>query len=94
MRKFTQLLFMTVAIMFSSFAIAQSNVSGTVVGSELNAPLLGANVLEKGTTNGTQTDFDGFYSINTKKGDVLVYSFVGMKTTSRKVGQNSIRSRK
>ena len=78
MRKFTQLLLMTVAIMFSSFAIAQSNVSGTVVGSELNAPLLGANVLEKGTTNGVSTDFDGNFTLTTEKssGEVVV-SYVG-----------------
>jgi len=45
---------------FLCFGITQAQeVSGTV--SDSNGPLPGANVLEKGTTNGTQTDFDGSY---------------------------------
>ena len=78
MRKFTQLLFITVAMIFSSTVIAQSNVSGTIIDSELNAPLPGANVLEKGTTNGVSSDFDGKFTLVTQasSGEVVV-SFVG-----------------
>lgn len=42
--------------------------------------LLGVNVVEKGTSNGTTTDFDGNYSINVNKGATLVFSFLGFKT--------------
>ena len=78
MRKFTQLLFITVAMIFSSTVIAQSNVSGTIIDSELNAPLPGANILEKGTTNGVSSDFDGKFTLVTQNGSgEVVVSFVG-----------------
>ncbi|MFI2743292.1 SusC/RagA family TonB-linked outer membrane protein [Zhouia sp. PK063] len=67
--------------MISCFAMAQSSqqISGTVTdGSDI--PLAGVNILVKGTTNGTQTDFDGNFTINAKTGDVLVFSFIGMKS--------------
>ncbi|WP_196893917.1 carboxypeptidase-like regulatory domain-containing protein [Aureivirga marina] len=51
-------------------------VSGTV--SDETGPLLGATVLIKGTASGTETDFDGVYTItDLKDGDVLVFSFTG-----------------
>jgi len=43
-------------------------------------PLPGTNVIIKGTSTGTQTDFDGNYKIETKAGDVLVFSYVGFET--------------
>ncbi|WP_298896220.1 mucoidy inhibitor MuiA family protein [uncultured Psychroserpens sp.] len=55
-------------------------VSGVVTSSIDGLPLPGATIIEKGTTNGTQTDFDGKYSINTKGGKELTYTYVGMKT--------------
>lgn len=55
---------------------AQNTVSGTVTESATSLPVPGANVIVKGTTNGTTTDFDGNYTIeNVSAGDVLVYSF-------------------
>ena len=56
-------------------------ISGTV--SDDSGPLPGVSVIKKGTTSGTETDFDGKYSIKAKTGDVLVFSFVGMKTIER-----------
>ena len=44
-----------------------------------NEPLLGASVLIKGTTQGVTTDFDGKYTIKVKNGDILEFSFIGMK---------------
>ncbi len=52
---------------------------GTVTDYE-GLPLPGANVIIKGTSTGTQTDFDGNYSIETKPGDVLTFSYVGYDT--------------
>ncbi len=43
-------------------------------------PLPGTNVIIKGTSTGTQTDFDGNYAIETKPGDILVFSYVGFDT--------------
>ncbi|SRX76125.1 carboxypeptidase-like regulatory domain-containing protein [Aequorivita antarctica] len=54
--------------------------NGTVF-DETGLPLPGANAIIKGTTSGTQTDFDGNYSIETKPGDVLVFSYVGYNHT-------------
>lgn len=47
------------------------------------------NVIIKGTTKGVQTDFDGKYSIKANTGDVLVFSFIGLKESSAKVGSSS-----
>ena len=55
-------------------------VSGVVTAADNGLPLPGATVLEKGTSNGAQTDFDGKYSIKTNSGKTLTYSYVGMET--------------
>ncbi|WP_028889827.1 SusC/RagA family TonB-linked outer membrane protein [Tenacibaculum ovolyticum] len=58
-------------------------ITGTV--SDQSGPLPGVTVLVKGTTKGTETDFDGNYSISVKLKDVLSFSFVGMVTTEKTV---------
>ena len=55
---------------------AQQTVSGTVV-DNTGAPLPGANVVVKGTNNGTQTDFDGNFSISAAGDATLVISYIG-----------------
>ena len=55
------------------------NTKGTVT-DDTGLPLPGANIMIKGTSIGTQTDFDGEYEIETKPGDVLVFSYVGFET--------------
>lgn len=75
--------FMFVA--FSSMALAHSivqeevEVTGTIV-DELGMPMIGVTVIEKGTSNGTQTDFDGNFSIEIPAGATLTFSFVGYTT--------------
>ncbi len=55
-------------------------VSGIITDSN-NQPLPGANILEKGTTNGAQSDFDGKFSLNVKDGNaILVISYLGFIT--------------
>lgn len=76
---------------FLCFGLAKAQeVSGTV--NDANGPLPGASVLVKGTTNGTQTDFDGNYSLNNVGSDaVLVFSYIGYKTQEINVnGQSTI----
>lgn len=68
----------------------QSTVTGTVNDAD-GMPLPGANVLVKGTTNGTQTDFDGNYTITAEGDATLVFSYIGFKTTEVAIdGQTTI----
>ncbi|WP_139958427.1 SusC/RagA family TonB-linked outer membrane protein [Flavicella sediminum] len=62
-------------------------ISGKV--SDNTGPLPGVVVLIKGTQKGTQTDFDGNYSIDAKQGATLQFSYVGMKTTEVIVGNTN-----
>ncbi|GAA4282201.1 SusC/RagA family TonB-linked outer membrane protein [Gaetbulibacter aestuarii] len=55
-------------------------VKGTVMDEDLKQPLPGVSVVLQGTKNGTVTDFDGKFEIEAKKGDQLVFSYVGMKS--------------
>ena len=64
-------------------------VTGTVTDANDGAPLPGVNVLVQGTTNGTQTDFDGNYSIEAAEGDILVFSYLGTKTQTATVGSTN-----
>ncbi|MCB0503490.1 MAG: carboxypeptidase-like regulatory domain-containing protein, partial [Bacteroidetes bacterium] len=66
MKKSLFLLFLGVVFM-SSQIIAQMSVSGTVSDAD-GEPLIGVNIVEKGTTNGTVTDLDGNYSIKVADG--------------------------
>lgn len=59
-------------------------VKGTVYDSD-GMPLPGVNILVQGTGSGTQTDFDGNYSISVSLGEVLVFSYIGMKSATKKV---------
>ncbi|GAA4304673.1 TonB-dependent receptor [Aestuariibaculum suncheonense] len=58
----------------------QNLIISGIVEDENGLPLAGVNVIEKNTTNGVYTDFDGRYSIKIPNGNVLVFSFVGMLT--------------
>jgi iron complex outermembrane recepter protein len=83
MKKITQFLLLTVALIFSTVAMAQSTVTGIVMDAELNAPLPGANIIEKGTTNGASSDFDGKFSLTTQAtSGQLVVSYVGYGTVT------------
>ncbi|MBR6885701.1 MAG: TonB-dependent receptor [Prevotella sp.] len=62
-------------------------VTGTV--SDSQGPLIGATILEKGTTNGVVTDFDGNFEISVKPGATLVVSYVGYISQEIKVGSES-----
>jgi len=68
----------------------QSTITGTVT-DDTGAPLPGANVLVKGTTNGTQTDFDGNYTITADSDATLVFSYIGFASKEVAVdGQSSV----
>lgn len=64
-------------------------ITGTVSDSN-GSGLPGVNVLVKGTSNGTATDFDGNYSISASEGDVLVFSFIGFAKQEVTVSGSSL----
>lgn len=68
-----------------SFA-QEKTVTGSV--SDASGPLPGVTVIVKGTNTGTQTDFDGNYSIKATTGAVLQFSFIGMKDVEKTVGSS------
>ncbi|WP_109301090.1 VWA domain-containing protein [Aquimarina sp. AU474] len=68
----------------------QLTVAGNVT-DEQSLPLPGVNIFIKGTTSGTQTDFDGNYTIQASKGDILNFSYVGFTTQDVEVtGKSNI----
>ncbi len=71
------------------FTFAQDRIiSGSV--SDETGPLPGVSIIIDGTTTGTETDFDGNYTLKANTGDVLRYSFVGMETLKRTVGNLNV----
>ncbi|SEB78317.1 TonB-linked outer membrane protein, SusC/RagA family [Tenacibaculum sp. MAR_2009_124] len=85
--KFNGILTLFFALFVQISFAQEKTISGTV--SDESGPLPGVTVLKKGTTQGTETDFDGKYSLNSKSGDVLVFSFVGMTTVEKTVGASN-----
>lgn len=85
--KFNEILTLLLAFVVQISFAQERTVSGTVV--DESGPLPGVSVFLKGTTKGTETDFDGKYKVKAKTGDVLSFSFVGMKTVEKTVGEGS-----
>jgi len=81
-----------VALLMSFQLIAQQRrVSGTVLDSKDKSAMIGANIMEKGTLNGTITDINGNFSLNvTSSNSILVVSSIGYKTLEVVVGNRSI----
>lgn len=79
---------MTLLLTLSMFA--QTTVQGTVTDAANGEPIIGASVLEIGTTNGTITDFDGNFSLMVKPGAKLAISYMGYKTQELTAAQNMV----
>ncbi|WP_299160746.1 SusC/RagA family TonB-linked outer membrane protein [uncultured Tenacibaculum sp.] len=87
--KFNGILTLFLALLVQITFAQERTISGVV--SDETGPLPGVNVLKKGTATGVESDFNGNYSIQAKTGDILIFSFVGMKTIEKTVGaSNSI----
>nr|WP_299073389.1 TonB-dependent receptor [uncultured Allomuricauda sp.] len=65
--------------MLNKAKTVQQQVTGVVTDADGN-PLPGASIVEKGTVNGTQTDFDGNYTISVPDGATLVFTYIGFAT--------------
>lgn len=71
---------MLLLLMLPFGILAQNTLKGVVLDGTSNQPLPGVNVLVTGTTTGTTTDFDGNFTLtNIKKGDQIVFSYIGFK---------------
>ena len=86
MKRILILFFFTLTTLYAQ----EYEVTGTVT-DDAKDPLPGVSIVIKGTTKGTQTDFDGKYTIKVKNGDILEFSYIGMKIKQVKVtGQKII----
>mgnify|MGYP002638911631 CR=1 FL=1 len=85
--KFSGFLTLLLALLVQISFAQDKTISGKV--SDETGPLPGVSVVIKGTTSGTETDFDGKYTIKAKVGDVLQFSFVGMETAFKKVANSN-----
>ncbi|MCG2461643.1 TonB-dependent receptor [Flavobacteriaceae bacterium F89] len=63
-------------------------ITGSVTSAADNVPIPGVNIVVQGSTVGTQSDFDGNFAIEAENGDVLVFSYLGMKTQKHTVGSD------
>ena len=86
--KFNGILTLILAILVQVTFAQEKTISGTV--SDETGPLPGVNVIVKGTNNGTQTDFDGKFTLRATTGDVIVFSYVGMTSQEKTVGTSNV----
>ena len=77
-------------LFLSALTLAQDvTITGKVTGESDGLPIPGVNILIQGTTKGTVTNFDGNYSIEAKKGQVLLFSYTGFKIQKVTVGDET-----
>lgn len=86
---FTKVTCCIVGLVLSTHLISQNTVSG-IISSESGEPLIGANVLVKGTTDGSTSEFDGSYELTTTESFplTLVFSFTGYNTTEMQINSS------
>lgn len=80
-----QFLLMSVLSVFSAVAFAQTTVKGQLVDAETGEPLVGAAVMVEGTSQGTVTDIDGYFTQQAKAGANLLFKYVGYKDLKKQV---------
>ncbi|KLT71113.1 SusC/RagA family TonB-linked outer membrane protein [Flavobacterium sp. ABG] len=77
-------------VLVAQLTFAQERVVSGMVSDNTGMPLPGVSVLIKGTKSGTQTDFDGKFSIKASTSQVLVFSYIGMKTQEVAASSSSL----
>lgn len=91
LKPLTNLMLTVFLVFFATYAISQRSVSGKVTDAKTAEPLIGANVLIKGTSSGTITDIDGTYTVDgIKDGDHLVISYAGYEDVDVAIGTESV----
>ena len=87
----TKQFLLLVFLLSASFTFGQQSVSGKVTDAKTNEPLIGANILIKGTSIGTITDLDGLYTISVaSSNDILVISYTGYVDQELLVGNQRV----
>ena len=74
------MMFLAALFLCVGTALAQTEISGTVISSEDKQPIIGASILVAGTQNGTVTDVDGNFKLSAAAGSKLVVSYIGMNS--------------
>ena len=87
--KFSGILTLLLALVVQVTFAQGKAVSGNIT-DESGMPVAGVNIIVQGTTNGTQSDFDGNYSIMSDEGAVLTFTYVGYGTVSQTVGSSNV----
>src|SRR6187402_646293 len=77
-------------VLVAQLTFAQERSVSGIVSDNAGMPLPGVSVLVKGTKNGTQSDFDGKFAIKAAPSDVLVFSYVGMKSSEKPASSTTI----
>ncbi len=80
---------LVLCLLGTASVLAQTKTIMGTVADQNGLPLPGVNVVIKGSTTGTQTDFDGQYSISAQAGQTLVFSYLGQKTVERSIGASN-----
>ncbi len=78
MKQMKRFILSFLSLLLCTIMYAQQEVTGTVT--DDMGPVIGATVMEKGTSNGTVTDFDGNFKLKVQAGRTLVFSYIGYKT--------------
>ncbi|QDO93789.1 SusC/RagA family TonB-linked outer membrane protein [Formosa sediminum] len=86
--KFRGILTVFLAFVVQLTFAQEKQISGTV-SDENGIPLLGVNIIIKGTSQGTQSDFDGNYSISAESNSTISFSYMGYKTIEKQVGAST-----
>ena len=87
MNNLKRLILSTMLMFCCAIIYAQTELKGTVVDAN-GEPIIGASVIEKGTKNGTVTDIDGNFKLQTKQGSLLVISYIGYISQEVKAAPN------
>ncbi|PKB17373.1 SusC/RagA family TonB-linked outer membrane protein [Flavobacterium sp. 5] len=90
--KFNGFLVLLVVLVAQLTFAQERSVSG-IVSDNAGMPLPGVSVLIKGTKNGTQSDFDGKYTIKAAPSDILVFTYVGMKPSEKSASSTTVNTK-
>jgi TonB-dependent starch-binding outer membrane protein SusC len=88
MKKELITLFIFIAISLTAFA-QECKVSGTIISDDDRMPIIGANIIVKGTGKGTITDLNGQFSISVQKNQSLVFSYIGYQNEVQKISAST-----
>ncbi|WDF62555.1 vWA domain-containing protein [Flavobacterium sp. KACC 22763] len=88
--KSLKLISSAIAMLICFVTMAQERTISGIVSDESNLPLPGVQITIKGTKKNSQTDYNGNYSIQARKGDALVFSYIGMETKTILVKKSDV----